>query len=233
MITLKYFVNVGVVGLSITYALSVTRLLSGVVDAAAETEKQFISVERIGQYLEGVPREIDAPNVRARAHATPDVDESSPLLAHENPALAQVHTADADADVERLAAWPLSPDVRFERVSLRYRPGLPLALDSLSLTVRAGERLGIVGRTGSGKTSLLALLFRLVTPEFGRIFVGEMDIARVPLATLRYSFKYALPTGVLKIDTVNSEHEIYFCMYNVIFVFFYVALYSYIVLYSF
>ena len=176
MITLKYFVHVGVVGLSITYALSVTRLLSGVVDAAAEAEKQFISVERIEQYLDGVPREMDAPSARAK----PDVDEAPPLLAHEN--LALVPTTFA----ERLAAWPLTPSVRFERVSLRYRPGLPLALDSLSLTVRAGERLGIVGRTGSGKTSLLSLLFRLVTPEFGRIFVDQLDIARIPLATLRY-----------------------------------------------
>lgn len=171
--------HAGVVGLSITYALSVTRLLSGVVDAAAETEKQFISVERIGQYIDGVPCETDAPSARA----TPDIDidESSPLLVHENPALS------AHASVERLAAWPLTPSVRFEHVSLRYRPGLPLALDSLSLAVRAGERLGVVGRTGSGKTSLLALLFRLVAPEFGRVFVDDMDIARIPLATLRYA----------------------------------------------
>lgn len=146
-------------------------------DAAAETEKQFISVERIGQYIDGVPREMDAPN----AQPDIDMDESSPLLVHENPALS------AHASVERLAAWPLTPSVRFEQVSLRYRPGLPLALDSLSLEVRAGERLGVVGRTGSGKTSLLALLFRLVAPEFGRVFVDDMDIARIPLATLRYA----------------------------------------------
>merc|ERR1712232_654197 len=47
--------------------------------------------------------------------------------------------------------WPSKAEVQFENVALRYREGLPLALDGLSLSIKASEKLGIVGRTGAGK----------------------------------------------------------------------------------
>lgn len=60
--------NAGLVGLAISYALSVTNLLSGVVTSFTETEKEMVSVERAMQYIKGAPRERDNPTVQVRGN---------------------------------------------------------------------------------------------------------------------------------------------------------------------
>jgi len=81
--------------------------------------------------------------------------------------------------------WPRAGLIEFKKFSMRYRPGLPLVLKDLTLTITAGEKVGIVGRTGSGKSSMLTALFRLVEGAEGQIFIDGADIAGVPLKTLR------------------------------------------------
>lgn len=74
--------------------------------------------------------------------------------------------------------WPSRGNIVFESVTMRYRPGLPLALKGLSLAVEAGSRCGVVGRTGAGKSSLTTALFRLVELESGSIkLVGEFFVS--------------------------------------------------------
>ena len=72
-------------------------------------------------------------------------------------------------------------------VGLRYREGLPLAIDGLTLTVEPGEKVGVVGRTGSGKSSVLMALTRLVAPPLrtGRITLDGHDITTLPLHAYR------------------------------------------------
>eukprot|EP01062_Namystynia_karyoxenos_P044770 TRINITY_DN33033_c0_g1_i1.p2 TRINITY_DN33033_c0_g1~~TRINITY_DN33033_c0_g1_i1.p2 ORF type:complete len:677 (+),score=198.65 TRINITY_DN33033_c0_g1_i1:2068-4098(+) len=81
--------------------------------------------------------------------------------------------------------WPHQGAVSFESVSLTYRPGLPPALQQLTFDIRPGERIGIVGRTGAGKSSLLALLFRIVDASSGVIKVDNEPVSSVGLHTLR------------------------------------------------
>ena len=83
------------------------------------------------------------------------------------------------------ASWPLRGKLEFRDVSLRYRPGLPLALDGLSFTVEPGQRCGVVGRTGAGKSSLTVALFRLVEIESGRILLDDVDLAKLGLSDVR------------------------------------------------
>jgi ABC-type multidrug transport system fused ATPase/permease subunit len=75
--------------------------------------------------------------------------------------------------------------VSVSKLQLRYRPGLPLVLKGVSFDVAAGEKVGLVGRTGSGKSSLLLALFRMVEPEHGTISIDGVDIARLGLKQLR------------------------------------------------
>jgi len=81
--------------------------------------------------------------------------------------------------------WPRTSNIAFEGYSMRYRPGLPLVLNNLSFKINAGEKIGIVGRTGSGKSSMLVALFRLVEGAEGRILIDGADIAAVALKRLR------------------------------------------------
>ncbi|XP_048452696.1 ATP-binding cassette sub-family C member 10-like [Rhincodon typus] len=73
----------------------------------------------------------------------------------------------------------------FKNVVLIYREGLPNALDGISLKINAGEKVGIVGRTGSGKSTLFLALFRMVELNEGQILIDNIDIKTASLLDIR------------------------------------------------
>ncbi|XP_035695292.1 ATP-binding cassette sub-family C member 9-like isoform X1 [Branchiostoma floridae] len=81
--------------------------------------------------------------------------------------------------------WPSKGEVSFENVSVRYDKTLDPVLTDVSATIEAGEKVGICGRTGSGKSSLTLALFRMIDNFKGKITIDGIDISRVPLTTLR------------------------------------------------
>ena len=83
------------------------------------------------------------------------------------------------------AGWPHAGAITFEGVAMRYREGLKPVLQGLDLSLRAGEKVGLVGRTGAGKSSILVCLYRIVELSAGRITIDGRDIAHVPLRVLR------------------------------------------------
>ncbi|MFS7909530.1 putative ABC-type xenobiotic transporter [Helianthus anomalus] len=70
-------------------------------------------------------------------------------------------------------------------IKLRYRPNAPLVLKGITCTFKEGTRVGVVGRTGSGKTTLTTALFRLVEPDSGRILIDGLNICDMGLKDLR------------------------------------------------
>lgn len=82
-------------------------------------------------------------------------------------------------------SWPQKGEIVFNEVQMRYRDGLPLVLQGLNMTVAGGERIGIVGRTGAGKSSIMSTLFRLVELSGGSISIDGINIAEVGLKDLR------------------------------------------------
>lgn len=81
--------------------------------------------------------------------------------------------------------WPSSGSIKFEDVVLRYRPELPPVLHGLSFRISPSDKVGIVGRTGAGKSSMLNALFRIVELERGRILIDDCDITKFGLMDLR------------------------------------------------
>uniref|UniRef100_A0A8C5X3B7 ATP-binding cassette sub-family C member 10 n=1 Tax=Malurus cyaneus samueli TaxID=2593467 RepID=A0A8C5X3B7_9PASS len=135
----KQLGNPGLVGLALSYALSVTNLLSGLIASFTHTEIMMVSVERTEEYTTDIPMEPQ------------------------------------DKSVQVPADWPSQGLVEFQQVVLAYRAGLPNALDGVSFTVYPGEKLGIVGRTGSGKSTLFLALFRMVELKSGRVLLDGVD----------------------------------------------------------
>ena len=82
--------------------------------------------------------------------------------------------------------WPIQGAVTFHRVHLQYRQGLPLALNDVTFETNQHEKIGIVGRTGSGKSSLFLALFRMVELHSGQILVDGIDVKHLDLHDLRY-----------------------------------------------
>ncbi|XP_066120060.1 ATP-binding cassette sub-family C member 3 isoform X1 [Saccopteryx bilineata] len=83
------------------------------------------------------------------------------------------------------AGWPTQGEVEFQNYSVRYRPGLDLVLKDLSLRVRGGEKVGIVGRTGAGKSSMTLCLFRILEAAEGKIYIDGLNVADIGLHDLR------------------------------------------------
>ena len=83
------------------------------------------------------------------------------------------------------APWPADGHVEFRNVVLRYRPELPDVLRGFTMDVAPGEKIGIVGRTGAGKSSIMTALYRLVELSAGSILIDGVDISKIGLKDLR------------------------------------------------
>lgn len=83
------------------------------------------------------------------------------------------------------AAWPASGDIEVENLSVAYDESLPPVLKEVSFSIPSGKRVGVVGRTGAGKSSLALALFRLLEPRTGCIRIDNLDISTVKRSELR------------------------------------------------
>ncbi|KAK7428905.1 ATP-binding cassette glutathione S-conjugate transporter ycf1 [Neonectria magnoliae] len=89
------------------------------------------------------------------------------------------------ADRRPAVSWPAKGEVDFVNYSTRYREGLDLVLKNVNLDIKSHEKIGVVGRTGAGKSSLTLALFRLIEPALGHIGIDDVDTSTIGLLDLR------------------------------------------------
>jgi ATP-binding cassette subfamily C (CFTR/MRP) protein 4 len=149
-VALKNELDPGLVGLSLILAIRLTGNFQWCVRQSAEIENSMTSVERVLEYTKVQPEEesilpgSDVPQPVGSTNALLPASRMSLL-----PSVPQ--------------GWPSSGRVEFRNVTMKYAEGLPPALNNVSFRLESGQKLGVIGRTGAGKSSLLTALFRLTS----------------------------------------------------------------------
>ncbi|CAL4080430.1 unnamed protein product, partial [Meganyctiphanes norvegica] len=113
-------------------------------------------------------------------------------------------------ETKPIESWPVYGAIEIKDVKLRYRDNLPLVLHGITASIKAGEKIGIIGRTGAGKSSLISTLLRLAELESGIVEIDGVNIITIGLHTLRSAIAVIPQDPVLFQGTVRyySDHYI-------------------------
>lgn len=165
----------GLVGFSLTNAIGFSQTILTLVRTMNELEVELNSFQRVREYCQVEPEETFD-----KARRT-EIADSTP------------------------ASWPTSGRVEFRNVTARYTPNGPDVLRRVSFAAHSGERVGIVGRTGSGKSTLGLLLLRFVNLVGGSVTIDGVDITQLLLHRLRSSVTLIPQEPVLFSGDVQSN----------------------------
>jgi len=193
-------------GISLSYAVTATGMMQYVVRSFAQVEAAMNSVERVVHYTENIPRE---------AAMTSDELEHQRLLPPTN--AAQKAVAAAGHVVHPSKEWPQQGSLSLKNLEMRYRTDTPLVLKGIDVEIGAGERIGVVGRTGSGKSSMLLVLMRIVEPYLSNdmlekkyeapLTIDGVDVMRIGLFDLRTKMGIIPQSPVLFSGTIRSNMD--------------------------
>ncbi|MCO5613270.1 hypothetical protein L7F22_067546 [Adiantum nelumboides] len=103
--------------------------------------------------------------------------------------------------------WPRLGNIGIKHLKARYQPNMPLVLKGISLDIVGGQKVGVVGRTGSGKSTLIQVLFRIIEPAGGLILFDEVDITTVGLHDLRSKLGIIPQDPVLFQGTIRTNMD--------------------------
>ncbi|KAF4449487.1 hypothetical protein F53441_7257 [Fusarium austroafricanum] len=174
-------VAAGLVGFSLTNANGLSQTILLLVRAMNDLEVEMQSFHRVKEYVKLEPEEKGDTTYAEEGEYTDDPTHMIP----EN--------------------WPRSGEIEFRNVTIRYDPDGPDILTNVNLKFKAGERVAVVGRTGSGKSTLVLSLLRFTHIISGEILYDGIDITKVPRHHLRESLTIIPQEAVLFNGTVESN----------------------------
>nr|CAD7442940.1 unnamed protein product [Timema bartmani] len=184
----------GDVGLAISQSIGLTGMFQWGMRQSAELENQMTSVERVREYskLDSEPALDSEPGEGATL---------SPVLAAPGGGLTNHHRQRSNKPAKD---WPTRGKIVFSNISLRYSKSDPPVLKNLNFTIDPCEKIGIVGRTGAGKSSLISALFRLANTE-GSIIIDNIDTGIIGLHNLRAKISIIPQEPVLFSGTLRNN----------------------------
>jgi len=191
----------GAAGWGLTQSLAITGLLTWAVRCLTDLESQMLSLIRIQEItdLESTEGDLSEPEVDQTINkndmAVTQVNKMPREFDGPGEALRslpearsfQMASCPAQSHALILSGWPWEGRVQLKNTSMRYNTFSPLVLRNITLDVKPGTTFAMVGRSGSGKSSVLLTLFRLAEIEEGGIYIDGVDIRSVALKTLRAS----------------------------------------------
>ncbi|KAJ0386297.1 hypothetical protein COL922a_004688 [Colletotrichum nupharicola] len=171
-VRLRDTVSVGLTGVSLVQLISFTETLKMLIQFWTSLETSIGAVARIKNFADDTPDEIEDDLLKRQLLCSEGRQGVSATL---------------------LPGWPDKGCIELRDISASYassandcdEKSVPKALDGISISIRAGEKIGIVGRTGSGKSSLLLALLRLLPLSSGSIHIDGLSLDRLPLLELR------------------------------------------------
>lgn len=175
--------DAGLVGMVINYSMMASGTLQGFIDSFSQLELQMNSVERVKEYSE------------MKVEAAYDQE-----MEREEGGTKQL--------VQPPRGWPVDGRIEFKGVTARYRPELDRVLINLNLEIKPREKVGIVGRTGSGKSTLVQLLFRILELEEGSILIDGIDIFKVGLKQLRTAIAMLPQVRAIHLRTFHKSRPV-------------------------
>merc|ERR1711871_1238948 len=166
----SWAIPAGWVGLSLSFSFEMTAYLKHSVRMYAQLEASMNAVERVVYYTTTIPIEGATPRA-----ALQDGDTDADGI--------EIVAESVEANVDE--NWPQEGKIEAHDFKLRYRPNLPLVLKGLNFDIKGGERVGVVGRTGAGKSTLMLALYRIVEAAGGAICIDGVNISDLDLKRLR------------------------------------------------
>ncbi|CAI2167170.1 11640_t:CDS:10 [Funneliformis geosporum] len=103
------------------------------------------------------------------------------------------------------AAWPYNGKIKVENLEVKYASDLEPVLHHISFSIKGGEKVGIVGRTGSGKSTIALSLFRFIEPSSGKILIDDIDISSIGVEDLRTRITIIPQDPILFTGTIRSN----------------------------
>lgn len=201
--------SAAMIGLVLSYTMQILGAMTWSVRQFTETESQLSAVERVAEYSN--PPFPQEENGGLEQFLKEKMGDTSTLKRNESTGLISKETAMnlSQGLSKRNSRWPRRGRIVFEAVEMKYRDDLDPALKEVSFTVEPGEHVGIVGRTGAGKSSAIQSLFRLHELNKGQILIDGTNISSLRLFDLRSALGIIPQEPVCFSGTIRSNLDMF------------------------